>query len=80
MGFPSWSGAATVYARCGAICKALNEAAYAAQTSKSKGKKLKQFSPSPDAELIIEAMNKGDEESLKAIAGSYLYRHYWQEN
>lgn len=63
---PSFDGAAVVYERAEAICSSLNAARYAAQAKAAKGRKFK-FMPDDDATAIIDAMNRGDEETLKAF-------------
>ena len=71
---PKWAGADTVYTRAGRIASALNLDSYRAQRAASKRKRFR-FSPPPEAIAIIEAMNRGDEESLKAF--TFQYRHLY---
>lgn len=72
---PSFNGAAAVYERAEKICSSLNAARYAAQAKIAKGKKFK-FMPDDDATAIIDAMGRGDEETLKAF--NHQFRHIWQ--
>lgn len=73
---PEWSGAAVVYARCYLICESLNLEAYRSQRGGWRRKTGFRFTPDPEADAIIAAMNVGDEEALKAAA--YQHRRLWQ--
>ena len=73
---PDFPGAAVVYDRAQRIAAHLNAARYAAQVKIAKGKKFK-FMPDDDAVAIVDAMNRGDEESLKAF--NHQFRHVWQK-
>lgn len=78
MALPDWAGAAVVYERCRVITMSLNVAAYASQRHAWKRKTGFRFSPSAEAESIIDAMDRGDEEALKAV--TWTYRNIWQES
>lgn len=64
---PNWDGAATVYRRAQAIATHLCRAAYETQRAQYKRKTGFRFYAPQEARDIIDAMNRGDEETLKAI-------------
>jgi hypothetical protein len=72
---PSFDGANVVYERAQVVCSHLNAARYTKQAKIANGRKFK-FIPDDDATAIIEAMNRGDEETLKAF--NHQFRHLWQ--
>jgi len=69
---PNFPGAAVVYARAEAIATKLNADEYRKQREGNKNKRFR-FSPNAEAAFIIDAMNRGDEEALKAA--NHQYRH-----
>ena len=72
MTLPNFPGAETVYRRAETICQKMNANEYKAQRAACKNKRFR-FHPSSDACSIIDAMNRGDEEMLKAAI--YAYRN-----
>lgn len=71
---PDFPGASVVYSRASMIAAHLNAQEYDAQRKKVKGRKFK-FSPNRDASILIDAMNRGDEDVLKAM--NYRFRDVW---
>lgn len=71
---PEWNGAATVYDRCETICRVLNARKYEHDRRNDKRKSFR-FTSHDDARAIIDAMNKGNEEILKAFC--HEYRELW---
>lgn len=70
---PNFPGAAVVYRRAEAILQALNSDEYKRQLAANKGRKLKSYRPPAESDAIVDAMNKGNEEALKAA--THEYRH-----
>lgn len=67
---PPWPGAANVYSRCYAILKAMGERGHVTRT-KYRGRVTCRAS----AEMtdLIEALNGGDEETIKALQARHLH-------
>lgn len=71
---PNFPGASVVYARAEKIASHLNAQEYARQSAAARGRKFR-FTPNYDAAVIIDAMNKGDEETLKSM--NHQFMHVW---
>lgn len=69
---PSWPGADVVYARADVIASELARREYAAWCKRKRPRKSDRFSVSPTIGAIVDAMNTGDEETLKAFVAEYL--------
>ncbi len=73
---PNINGASTVYSRALRILAHINALEYARQKTANKGRALRSYRPPYDADLLITAMNKGDEETLKGLIATYAYEIY----
>jgi len=73
---PNINGASVVYGRALRILEHINAREYARQVEANKGRKLRSYRPPYDADLLVNAMNKGDEEMLKGLVASYAYHIY----
>jgi hypothetical protein len=74
---PNFPGASAVYTRALKITASLNAVEYVRQkhAAHKRGCKTFRFTPNSDAVAIIAAMNKGDEEFLKAM--NHQFMHVW---
>jgi len=71
---PSWPGADKIYSRLYKVLEMMGHAEWKSQVAQAKKqrRKLKRFSPSGGMQDIIDALNKGDEEELKALNLEHL--------
>lgn len=74
---PSWPGASVCYSRAMLILQKRNGAAYAAWHANPKRKKRDRWSPDEESAALVVALDKGDEEAIKAAC--YTYRDLWLE-
>ena len=72
MCLPAWQGAYAVYGRLMTVAETLNHHEYQAQRRAAK-RPLKTFTPNADAEIITQALGKGDEETCKALLAKHFY-------
>lgn len=81
MSLPTWPGAQAVYRNLRAITEKLCAEAYASQKAahRKAGRKglPKTFTPPVEAEDIISALNKGDEQTLKGIQMRYATAEFY---
>ena len=81
MALPSWPGAEHVYRTLNKVAEKLCADAYAKQLAahRKRGRKglPKTFTPPDEAEEIIRALNKGDEETLKGIQMRYMTAEFY---
>lgn len=63
---PRWPGADAVYRRVGLITKEMGRREYAGFLARKRPLKSDRFAPSQALTALIDAMNRGDEEVLKA--------------
>lgn len=70
---PEWVGADSVYRRLGIITRELGRRQYAAWCQRKRPRKADRFRVSDDLVDLIDAMGRGDEETLKAAV--WRHRH-----
>jgi len=70
---PDWSGADAVYSNLYKVLEELGAANWEAEVARAKKRRVKPKSPRPTEEMetIMEALNSGDEEQLKALHLEY---------
>lgn len=69
---PNFPGASVVYTRAALVLEHINATAYARQKAAAKGRKFR-FAPNSDADLLVRAMNEGDEELLKSMNNQFRH-------
>lgn len=68
---PAFSGADKLYTFLLDVTHRLNREEYKAARRRNKGRKLRTFRPSAEADEIIAALGKGDEATIKHLALRY---------
>jgi len=64
---PSWPGAAAVYSKAYRVLENMARRGHATPPVKRRGKIVKPGTVSDEMEALIDALNRGDEETIKGL-------------